>query len=108
MNDYRIYALDIWYYLITEKTKRKGLKMDIVKIHTTTDKMHDCAMDNYIYIIVDECADERFVGFCSTLDKARDLCREYSETVYGKQLYDTDNVWIDYKPLNCLIDFDEI
>lgn len=82
--------------------------MDTVKIHTTTDKMHDCAMDNYIYIIVDECADERFVGFCSTLDKARDLCCEYSETVYGKPPYETDEVWIDYKPLDCLIDFDEI
>lgn len=79
--------------------------MDTIKIHTTTDKMHDCAMDNYIYIIVDECADERFVGFCSTLEKERDLCREYSEAVYGN---DTDNVWIDYRPLNCLIDFDEI
>lgn len=82
--------------------------MTTVEIHTTTNKMHECAMNDYIYIIVDECADESFVAFCTTLDKARELCREYSETVYGKHPYDTDNVWIDCKPLNCLIDFDEI
>jgi hypothetical protein len=81
--------------------------MDTVKIHTTN-KMYECAMNDYIYIVVDECADKQFVAFCSTLDKARDLCCEYSETVYGKPPYETDEVWIDCKSLNCLIDFDEI
>lgn len=82
--------------------------MTTVNINTTTNKMHECAMNDYIYVVVDECADEPFVAFCSTLDKARDLCCEYSETVYGKPPYETDEVWIDYKPLDCLIDFDEI
>lgn len=82
--------------------------MDTIKIHTNADKMHDYAMNDYIYIVVDECADESFVAFCTTLDKARELCCEYSETVYGKPPYETDEVWIDYKPLDCLIDFDVI
>ena len=82
--------------------------MTTVNINTTTNKMHECAMNDYIYIVVDECADESFVAFCTTFDKARELCCEYSETVYGKPPYETDEVWIDYKPLDCLIDFDVI
>lgn len=82
--------------------------MDTAKTRTTTDKMHDCAMNHRIYIVVDDDADDPFIAFCSTLDKARDLCCEYSEAVYGKPPYETDEMWIYNRPLDCLIDFDEI
>lgn len=57
--------------------------MNTVNIHTTTDKMHDCASD-YIYVVVDNInGDMRHVAYCTTREVAHEMRDTYCEDVLG-------------------------
>lgn len=57
--------------------------MDTVKIHTTTDKMRDCA-STCIYVVVDNTlGDMRNVAYCTTRNIAREMREMYCENTLG-------------------------
>lgn len=82
--------------------------MDTVKIHTTTDKMHEFS-NVYNYVVVDNTdGDMRHVAFASTLDKAREMRDTYCEDVFGLDAWESEEaayVFIEKYNLDCLVNF---
>lgn len=50
---------------------------------------------NKMYCIIDNHVNNGFIAFCSTLEKAREMCSEYCEDVYDDVPENVENVWID-------------
>lgn len=50
---------------------------------------------NKMYCIIDNHVNNGFIAFCSTLDKAREMCNEYCADVYDDVPENVENVWID-------------
>lgn len=82
--------------------------MDTVKIHTTTDKMHDC-FNGYNYVVVDNIdGDMRHVAFARTLDMARQMRDTYCEDVLGVDYWENEDsayIFIEKYNLDCLVGF---
>ena len=83
--------------------------MDTVKIHTTTDKMRDCA-SACVYVVVDNTnGDMRNVAYCQTRDMAREMRDTYCENVLGVDAWESEEaafVFIEKCNLDCiLVDF---
>lgn len=49
---------------------------------------------NKMYYIIDSNT-ESFIAFCSTPEKAREMCREYCLDIYDSAPEDVENVWIE-------------
>lgn len=81
--------------------------MDTIKIHTTTDKMHDCA-SACVYVVIDDTnSNMRHVAYCSTRDTAREMRETYCEDVLCIDSEGEDSAYIFIKKQNvdCLIGF---
>lgn len=50
---------------------------------------------NKMYYIVDSNTDNGFIAFCSTPEKAWEMCSEYCIDVYDSAPEDVGNVWIE-------------
>ena len=50
---------------------------------------------NKMYYIIDSNADNGFIAFCSTLEKAREMCDEYCADVYDDAQDNVESVWIE-------------
>lgn len=50
---------------------------------------------NKMYYIVDSNTDNGFIAFCSTPEKAREMCSEYCIDVYDSAPEDVGNVWVE-------------
>ncbi len=50
---------------------------------------------NKMYCIIDNHVNNGFIAFCSTLEKAREMCHEYCADVYDDAPENVENVWID-------------
>lgn len=81
--------------------------MDTIKIHTTTDKMHNCASD-CIYVVVNNInGDMRHVAYCTTRDMAHEMREVYCEDVLciDSECEDSAYVFIKKKNVDCLVGF---
>ena len=57
--------------------------MDTIKIHTTTNKMHEFSND-CVYVVVDNTnGDMRNVAYCTTRDIANEMRDTYCENTLG-------------------------
>lgn len=79
--------------------------MDTIKIHTTTDKMHDCA-SACIYVVVDNTnGDMRNIAYCSTRNIAHEMREKYCEDALGidSESEDSAYIFIEKYNIDCLI-----
>lgn len=82
--------------------------MSTIKIHTNTDKMHDCS-SACVYVVVDNTnGDMRHIAYCSTRDMAHKMRETYCEDVLGIDCWENEDsayIFIEKYNLDCLIGF---
>lgn len=78
--------------------------MNTININTNG-KMHEYDMSKHMYYIIDSTTDSGFVAFCSTIEKARDMVREYCADNYDSAPEDVENVWIEDYELDTWANF---
>lgn len=78
--------------------------MSTIKINTSG-KMHEYDMSKRMYCIIDNNVDNGFIAFCSTPEKAREMCREYCADNYDSVPEDVENVWIEDYELDTWANF---
>lgn len=78
--------------------------MSTIEIHTGG-KMHEYDMNKHMYYIIDSTTDNGFVAFCSTIENARDMAREYCADNYDSAPEDVENVWIEDYELDTWANF---
>lgn len=78
--------------------------MNTININTNG-KMHEYDMGKRMYYIIDSAIDNGFVAFCSTIEKARDMAREYCLNIYDSAPEDVENVWIEDYELDTWTNF---
>ena len=61
----------------------------------TSGKMHEYDMSKHMYCVIDNHVNNGFIAFCSTIEKAREMCDEYCWDVYDDTPENVENVWID-------------
>lgn len=61
----------------------------------TSGKMHEYDMSKHMYCVVDSHVDNGFIAFCSTIERAREMCDEYCWDAYDDTPENVGNVWID-------------
>lgn len=58
-----------------------------------------------MYYIIDSNTDNGFIAFCSTLEKAREMAREYCADTYDMEPEDVESVWIEDYQLDTWANF---
>ena len=78
--------------------------MNTININTSGN-MHEYDMNKQMYYIIDSATDSGFVAFCSTIEKARDMAREYCADNYDSAPEYVENVWIEDYELDTWANF---